>query len=204
MTRTGRFTALGLGVSFAAAAVMGRAAMFVRGWFVPVVLATGAVLVFAAFRERIHLSRKAAALLLVPVAVGVFLTPGLVGRQAASEASGPLPSRLFEGSNPLLGNGGGTVTVLDIALAAREVGAVLLDGRAVTVDGTVAQDNRISRMVMVCCAADARPVSIPVVGALGHEGDWVEVTGRLTARGDRVVLRATRVRSIPTPSDPFL
>ena len=60
------------------------------------------------------------------------------------------------------------------------------------------------RMFMVCCAADARPVRIPVRGTLPTAGTWVRLSGRLTASGDRLVLAASRVVRIPTPEDPFL
>jgi uncharacterized membrane protein YcgQ (UPF0703/DUF1980 family) len=96
------------------------------------------------------------------------------------------------------------VSLLDLLLAEQRVGAVYLSGRTITTDGVVESGNRLSRLVMVCCAADARPVSITVVGRLPASGTWVEVVGRLAVRAERLVLQASHVRAIATPSDPFL
>jgi len=200
----GRVATAALGAGFVAAAVTGRAELFVRPWFVPVLLAAGAVMLIAAWRAP-RLSIRSAAILALPLAAGLFLSPGLAGRiTAASNTAGEIPSRLGDTHNPLLGSGGGQVTLLDILLAEQQVGAVYLSGRGVTVDGVVQSGDRISRLVMVCCAADARPVTLDVVGRLPATGTWVQVRGRLAVRGVRLFLRAADARAIPTPSSPFL
>ena len=204
-TPAARVVVAALGAGFVAAWASGRAALFVRPWFAPVMAVAGALLIVAAWRGRAALTPATAGILLLPLVAGLALGPGLAGRIPPGPGNGQLPSRLGDSAQRLLtADGGGAVTLLDIALAERRVGAAFLEGRRVVVDGTVNGPNEIGRLAMVCCAADARPVTLEVVGTLPSEGTWVRVTGHLSARGGRVVLAATSVLRIPTPANPFL
>lgn len=199
-----------IGVSLVAAAVTGRTALLVRPWFVPLVVATGVLLLVGAARSRASTTPRvtpAAALLLVlPVVAGVALTPELVGR-VPPEPTGTatvIGARIGDAENPLLAGGDGEVTILDVVLAEQQVGAAALDGRRVTVEGVATADGTVARQVMVCCAADARPVTLPLRGALPAPGTWVRAEGRLAADGPDLVLRVATVTPIPTPEDPLL
>ena len=205
MSPRARWLVAAAGAAFVAAALTGRGALFVRSWFVPVLAATGLALVAVAWRGTVRISTGAAVVLLVPAVVGLALSPAVAGRITTFAGTGaPVQARLGDGSNPLLaGAGGGTVTVLQIVLAQEQVGAVYLDGRPVTVDGVV-DGHTLTRLVMVCCAADARPVSVPVRGPLPPQGTWVRVSGRLSATGGSLSIVARHVAAIPTPEDPFL
>src|SRR5207253_1554087 len=143
---------------------------------------------------------------LVPVAVAVALPAGVVGRAAGSSATpADIGSRLGDGDNPVIAGRRPDVTLLDIVLAERKVGGVYLAGRQVVVEAMVGPGPVLTRSVMVCCAADARPVSVPVRGAATPPaGTWVRVRGRLGADGNHLVLRADRVERIGTPSRPLL
>ena len=205
MSRGARIAVGALGAALVLAAVTGRGELFVRPWFVPVLLVAGAALLLVAWRGRGHVPHGAAALLLVPVLVGAALPPSVAGRITTFTGTGSaVQARLGDGSNPLLAGRGGKVTILQIASAQQQAGAVYLDGRRISVEGVVDSGNRLTRLVMVCCAADAQPVSIPVRGSLPSPGSWVSVTGTLSARGGRLSLLAQRVVAIPTPQDPFL
>jgi uncharacterized repeat protein (TIGR03943 family) len=94
-----------------------------------------------------------------------------------------------------------------------------LDGRRIEITGFVALDRGgtpyLTRMVLNCCAADARPVKI---GLTGHTpttelppDSWIEVTGTYTGRkkkdpvNDGVIpyIKVDKVRQVPAPRDPY-
>ncbi|HEX9823760.1 MAG TPA: hypothetical protein VGB51_05115 [Actinomycetota bacterium] len=205
MSRTGRVIALLLAAGFVAAVATGRGRLFVRPWFLPGLVAAGALLLVAAWRGRAPMGRPAAAVLLLPLVAGIGLTPDLVGDiESRGAFDAVLSRRLGEAENPLLAGDGGVVTVLDVALAEQQVGAVFLAGREVSVEGRVDADHAISRLAMVCCAADARSVRVMVVGALPAAGTWVRVSGTLGVSEGRVTIEAERVTRIETPEGPFL
>lgn len=195
-----------IGAVSVAGVATGRAGLFVRPWFVPVVATTGVVLLVIGTLPRSRLASATAAILLLPVIVGASLSPAVVGRISSGRIDpAGVSRRLGDGANPLLQGRGGAVTLLDIYLAEQQVGGVILAGTAVTVEGTVSGREEISRLVMVCCAADARAVTLPVVGAvLPPRGTWVRISGPLQTRGDRLVLQASRVDRVATPEQPIL
>ncbi len=206
MTVPARPVALAVAVAFAALALTGRAALLVRPWFVPVLLATSVVIAAAAIWMRGRLPAGTAFALLLPVVVGVTLTPGVAAKVSQGPAdTSTLAARVGDPANPLLAGRGGQVTLLQILLAEQQGGGVVLAGRHVSVEARTAGPHRLERAVIVCCAADAQTVSLPVTGpALPRPGNWVRVQGRLETDGTRTVLAATRVSPIPTPVDPFL
>jgi uncharacterized repeat protein (TIGR03943 family) len=70
---------------------------------------------------------------------------------------------------------------------------------------------KLVRMFIVCCAADARPVALPVEGGDQmnvSEMGWIRVTGKaaFTQIGDRthVVMKADKVESIDPPPEAML
>lgn len=199
-----RLAPLALGAGMIAAALTGRAGLFVRPWFVPVLAVCGVAMVAVAVRGGVRLSPTAMALVLAPLIVGASLSPATVGRVTATGATAAAPDgRIGDGANPLLEGSEDPVTLLDVSVAEREVGAVALAGRRVSLTGAV-DGARITRLVMVCCAADARPVGLRVTGRSLPAGGWVEVTGALTVSGAELVVRADRVEPVDTPSLPIL
>jgi uncharacterized repeat protein (TIGR03943 family) len=77
--------------------------------------------------------------------------------------------------------------------------------------GSDAKQFRLVRMFIVCCAADARPLAVPVEvsGPMSAaEMGWVKVVGKatFTQKGDRshVVLQADRVESTDPPAEAML
>lgn len=206
VVRVGRLAPCLLGPGLLASVVFGRDQLFVRPWFAPVLVVTALALALLAIRSGVETSPTTTAVLLLPLVVGVSLSPGLVGR-AQTGADGPavVQTRIGEGQNRVLDDAGEEVSILDVVLAERQVGGVALDGRGVSVEGFVVAESRISRYVMACCAADARPVTLDVVGGeLPPEGTWVRVRGFLRSEGADMVLRPQTVTAIPTPARPFL
>lgn len=203
--RWSRPAVAGLGGGLVAAAVSGRAGLYVRGYFVPVLAVTGLGLLVLSWVRPPRLSGRAAAVLLLPLVVAFGIGPRQAASVSQGQLSGGLGARLGDGPNPLLAGRGGPVTVLQIDLAAEQLGPVALMGREVVVDAEVASPSSVERLVMVCCAADARPVTLTVHGArLPAPGKWVELRGRLSAGGGNVGLSVESVRSIPVPAAPIL
>ncbi len=134
------------------------------------------------------------------------MTPGLVARVPAGAPGdgAAIESRLGEADNPLLTGGSGEVTLLQVVLAGRELGAAALDGRPVTLQAQVRGPDTLTRLVMVCCAADARPVGITVEGTLPADGTWVRASGTLAADGSTLLLRLDAAEEIPVPARPLL
>lgn len=206
MTVSGRLVALAAAAALAVAALTDRAGLLVRPWFNPVLVATAVLVAIVGARLRRRIRLAAAFVLLLPVAVGAVLTPELAGRVSHGSAdTAALASRLGDSGNPLLAGEGGNVTLLQVLLAEREVGGVVLAGRSVTVEAVTSGPHQLERSVIVCCAADAESVSLPESGpALPRTGTWVRVTGKLQSVGDRTVLAADKVTPIATPDNPFL
>jgi hypothetical protein len=206
MTRWGRWVVALVAVGFAADVGAGRSALLVRPWFAPALLVTAALLALVAVRVRVRLTTASAFLLCLPVAVGITLTPAVAARitPAPADAS-TVAGRLGDPANPLLQGHGGPVTLLQIVLAEREVGGVVLAGLPVQLDAVVGGPEQLRRSVIVCCAADAQTVSIDARGAaLPPSGQWVHVTGRLVVSGTHTSLELTSVHRIDPPGDPFL
>jgi uncharacterized repeat protein (TIGR03943 family) len=97
-------------------------------------------------------------------------------------------------------------------------GGATLQGRVVRLTGFVvagpAQTTYLSRLVLGCCAAGARPVTIGLSGILPSNlgpGMWVEVDGGYTPRQEHdpvtgapvPFIEVSAVRSIPEPSQPY-
>ena len=206
MSRAGRVVALALAAGFAVAVITHRSDLLVRPWFASALVGTAALLAVAALRVRIEMSARAAAALLLPVAVGITLTPALASRATPDAGLSTTPAaRIGDGNNPLVQGRGGPVTLLQILQAEQQVGGVLLAGREVQVDALVGGPHQLERSVIVCCAADAQRIVVDERGpVLSPNGHWVRVTGHLGTAGTETVIVAATVSPIPTPADPFL
>ena len=87
------------------------------------------------------------------------------------------------------------------------------DGSTVTLTGFVTpgesdDEMNLSRLVITHCVIDAQPASIPVVSASWSSdyevGQWVEITGTITADADGTLsVEPTEVTPIDEPGDPY-
>ena len=87
------------------------------------------------------------------------------------------------------------------------------DGSTVTLTGFVTpgegdDEMNLSRLVITHCVIDAQPASIPVVSASWSSdyevGQWVEITGTITADADGTLsVEPTDVTPIDEPGDPY-
>lgn len=166
-------------------------------------------------------SARSAWLLLLPVLAVFLVGPPALGsdsvERAAGNVSGPLSTE-GEGSAlfPTLPAGDPIVLPLSefSSRAAWDRGHSL-DRRSTRLTGFVVQEGDatfVARLAISCCAADAFPVKIELLGReLSDLADdsWIEVVATLrpgsATRANEYVPSATvhAVRSIPEPEDPY-
>ncbi|HEY4410322.1 MAG TPA: TIGR03943 family protein [Acidimicrobiia bacterium] len=212
---------------------------YIRPAMGPVLALAGAVLMALGgavlLRPRRHAAHTAVAhhghdhggaspiawLLIAPLLAIAIVVPGPLGAFAANRAAAtlPTPSRADFGPLPAPTVPGGPV---DLSLKDFVGRAVYGQGRTirgvpVRLDGFVTPDARgggflLTRFIVTCCAADARPLRVAVRGLDQWPGadSWVEVTGTWhpETRGAEdqrpAVLDAAELRSIPAPATPYL
>jgi uncharacterized repeat protein (TIGR03943 family) len=103
------------------------------------------------------------------------------------------------------------MTLLEYGQRAFERGGASFHGATVRLTGFVAspagEGFLLARYQIACCAADAAPVVIRVVGVHGDlppRDRWVTVTGSFEpGGGDVPLLAATTVMPIPAPDEPY-
>jgi uncharacterized repeat protein (TIGR03943 family) len=167
-------------------------------------------------------SARSAWLLVLPVLAVFLVGPPPLGSdsvtRAAGNAAAPPPSTEGEGSAlfPALPAGDPVVLPLsDFSARAAWDRGHSLDHRTARLAGFVVQegeDTYVARLAIACCAADAFPVKVRLLGReLSHLPDdsWIEVDARLrpgsaTRENDYVpAATALAVRDIPEPEDPY-
>jgi uncharacterized repeat protein (TIGR03943 family) len=150
-------------------------------------------------------------LLIAPVMVIALVAPPALGADAVTRAGegnaavqvsdvfGPLPDEL---------------SVAEFVERAVWDTSGSLDGREVTLTGFVVRRGaavELARLTIACCAADARPNRVRLVGDVGAPAPdtWLQVRGVLqtgsatAANGQVPALTVTSVRTIPPPPDPY-
>ena len=151
-------------------------------------------------------------LLLLPVLVIALVAPPALGADALGRAS-PVDVRVVAADLPP-----GPLEMGVGEVVGRSTGIGTLDGREVTVTGFLARREGtllLARMTIMCCAADARPYALRIVGApVAPVADlpddtWLRVRGTVTpgsaTRATRYQpeLTVTAVEEVPAPVDPY-
>ncbi|MFL5919110.1 MAG: TIGR03943 family putative permease subunit [Gaiellaceae bacterium] len=151
-------------------------------------------------------------LLLAPIAALLLVAPPTLGAYGVDRAGSIniRPGHAF--FKPLQRSAGpAEMTLLEFIERAFEHDGASFHGAPVRLTGFVAGSEaggfRLARYQIACCAADATPVAIDVVGTSGTpptDDQWVTVTGTFErGGGDLPRLAATSVVEIPAPEDPF-
>jgi len=166
-------------------------------------------------------SARSAWLLILPVLAVFLVGPPPLGSDSVERAAGnrpEVPSTEGEGSAlfPALPAGDPIALPLsDFSSRAAWDRGHSLDDRTARLTGFVVQegdDTYVARLAISCCAADAFPVKVKLLGReLSHLADdsWVEVDAQLrpgsATRDNSYVPSATvhTVRGIPEPEDPY-
>jgi uncharacterized repeat protein (TIGR03943 family) len=151
-------------------------------------------------------------LLLAPIAALLLVAPPTLGSygigrgatvdvRAGAPVFHPIPHR----AEPV------EMTLLEFGQRAFEHKGASFNGATVQLTGFVARSEergfRLARYQIACCAADATPMVVRVVGTSGDSAprdQWVTVTGRFRpGAGALPTIAATSVVAIPEPNDPY-
>lgn len=173
---------------------------YVKEGLRPFLVAAGAVLVIAAImtlwydlRQRVsdhaehgqaHREPRVGWLLILPVLGLLLVAPPAMGSFAAGHAGTALGSQQMSDYPPLPDGDPAKISVLDYASRAVFDEGRSLGSRKVQVTGFLMAgpngDQYLARMILTCCAADARPIKVGLAGDApsGLDSDtWVEVVG---------------------------
>ncbi|MFF8015937.1 TIGR03943 family putative permease subunit [Streptomyces sp. NPDC007929] len=164
-----------------------------------------------------HREPRVSWLLTLPVLALILVAPPALGSYSAAH-TGTALTKPF--GFPALPTGDAPLRLAVADYAGR---AIYDDGRALRdrelkITGFVTLDRKgapyLVRMGLNCCAADAQPVKIALMGNVPpvlSPDTWLEVTGTYTPRrtkdpvndGPIPYLKVTTARPVPTPHDPY-
>jgi uncharacterized repeat protein (TIGR03943 family) len=150
-------------------------------------------------------------LLLAPIAALLLVAPPTLGSfgvdrgtQVNIRAGGAVLPPLHPGPRPI------AMTLLEYGQRAFDHDGASFNGAAVQLTGFVAGPEpggfRLARYQIACCAADAAPVVLGVVGArsVPARDQWVRITGNFQPGGGEIpLLAASNVVEIRAPEDPY-
>jgi uncharacterized repeat protein (TIGR03943 family) len=151
-------------------------------------------------------------LLLAPIAALLLVAPPTLGSYGVDRAAS-VDIRAGKGVFEPLRRGGDPTPMglLEFSQRAYERDGESFKGAPVELTGFAAGADaggfRLARYQIACCAADAAPVVVRVVGTSGdppRPDQWVSVTGTFQADGEELPeLAATSVVEIPAPENPY-
>jgi uncharacterized repeat protein (TIGR03943 family) len=180
------------------------------GWTVPAVHAQAA--------GHDHEEPRVGWLLLVPTLTLLLFAPPALGSFQA-DRNGTALSSVAESDFVALPDGDPVrLSLMEYASRAVFDSGRSLAGRRVVVSGFVivrpGAQPYLARLVVTCCAADARPIKVGLDGPVPPElaaDEWIEVEGTYTERSDRdevngeviPYLRVASTRGIPAPEQQY-
>ncbi|MFC8042095.1 TIGR03943 family putative permease subunit [Nocardia sp. NPDC057353] len=186
---------------------------YVKAGLYPFLLAAGACFVLLALiaiardirrggNALPHTHGRAPWLLLIPVAALLLIAPPALGSEVLVTGSAVRPAEPEEGTAqrampPLRDGEAPRLQIVDLVNRAVWDTAGSLDGREVRISGFVAGPDLV-RVVISCCVADARYVSVHLAGMPEAVEDdaWIEVRGLVepgSARRDPDLVPTVRV-----------
>jgi uncharacterized repeat protein (TIGR03943 family) len=153
-------------------------------------------------------------LLLAPVLVIALVAPPALGADAVGRAGTANAVQDADVFGPLPPGDPAELSVAEFVQRAVWDTSASLDGREVVLTGFVVRRGAatdLARLTIACCAADARPNRVRLVGDVGdHAADtWLHVQGVLqvgsatAAAGHVPTLTVTEVTVVPAPPDPY-
>jgi uncharacterized repeat protein (TIGR03943 family) len=167
---------------------------------------------------HVHREPRIAWLLLLPALALLLFAPPALGAYQASRNGTALSAEANSDFPPLPDDDPVRLSLLDYAgRAVFDQGHSLAD-RQVTLSGFViaGPDGQpyLARMIVTCCAADARPVKVGLAGDLPtslRPDQWIEVQGTYTDRSDKdpvnaelvPYLQVTNLRQIAAPEEQY-
>jgi len=182
-------------------------------------LAAGAIVHFATLKttaasSRVGLRESLGMLVLVLPIVAVVMVPGAdLGALAASRKNAASGVASVSGLVPEP-DAEREVQFLDVHYANQSdsyaAAMGIAEGLEIELTGFVthpagAETFALTRFYVSCCAADAIPYSVTVVGESDYPDDtWLKVGGRVINRGGRFVLSPSDIERVTKPKDPYL
>jgi uncharacterized repeat protein (TIGR03943 family) len=151
-------------------------------------------------------------LLLAPIAALLLVAPPTLGAYGVERAANVDISSGAPVFDPLTKRAAAhPMGLLEFSQRAFERDGVTFNEATVELTGFVAgaeeRGFRLARYQIACCAADAAPVVVRVLGTAGDPpslDQWVTVTGTFNPGGKEIPeLAATSVVEIPAPDDPY-
>jgi uncharacterized repeat protein (TIGR03943 family) len=165
-----------------------------------------------------HEEPRVAWLLLVPTLTLLLFAPPALGAFQADRNGTALSSRSESDFVPLPDGDPVRLSLMEYASRAVFDTGRSLAGRRVVVSGFVivrpGAQPYLARLVVTCCAADARPIKVGLDGQVPPElaaEEWIEVEGTYTERSDRdevngeviPYLQVVSTRGIPAPEQQY-
>ncbi|MGH3934500.1 MAG: TIGR03943 family putative permease subunit [Pseudonocardiaceae bacterium] len=156
-------------------------------------------------------------LLVLPVLAILLIAPPALGADAVTRSAPVAPQRSAIDFPPLPAGPAPTLRMSDFITRAVWDDAGTLNGRQVRLLGFVVHGEQgatyLGRLVIACCAADATPLQVRLVGrsdlaALPQDG-WFEVRGQLipgsAQAGGRYppTFTVSDLRAMPAPAEPY-
>lgn len=165
---------------------------------------------------------RSAWLLVVPVLTVLLVAPPALGSDSVGRAQGRTAAWEPVGSSgaafPPLAEGTPALTLSEFAARAGWDETGSLEGRAVRLTGFVVHrggEVYLARLVIGCCAADANPVTVRLVGERAAEvarlpdDSWTEITGELVPgsaserTGYVAALTVASALPVPEPAEAY-
>lgn len=155
-----------------------------------------------------HPEPKVSWLMLAPVVGLLLVAPGALGAYAADSTGTALGAWEEESDYPPLPEGDpAELPVLDYASRAIFDEGRSIEGRSVKLTGFISRADDgtvfITRMILSCCAADARPIKVGIEGASTEgltDDTWVAVIGTYSAKMIRDPINNERIPFIAAES----
>jgi uncharacterized repeat protein (TIGR03943 family) len=156
-------------------------------------------------------------LIVAPALALLLVAPPALGSYAAAHGGTALSAAADSDFPPLPAGDPVRVSLLEYASRAVFDKGHSLQGRNIAMSGFIVVDGDkryLTRMIITCCAADARPIKVGLTGAVppGLTADtWLKVTGTYTTRtdpdpvdGDPIpYVTITAAQQIPAPNQPY-
>ncbi len=156
-------------------------------------------------------------LLLLPVLAIFLVAPPALGADTVTRSASVAPPRASVDFPPLPAGPAPALRMSDFVTRAVWDDAGTLNGRQVRLLGFVVHGDRgdtyLGRLVISCCAADARPLKVRLEGRSGlaslPQDGWFEVRGQLVPGSAKPNTRYTPtltvsdLRPVPAPTEPY-
>ena len=160
-----------------------------------------------------HHVARAAWLLVLPVLAVFLIAPPALGSYSVTRAQARPAAQPSAAFPPLPGGDPLPMTLTEFVTRAGWDSGGSLNGRTVQLTGFVTHatgSTLLARMVITCCAADAYPLKVRLIGVADYPDDtWLQVTGQVVpgtatpANSYTAGFTLATAKRITAPQDPY-